>query len=187
MHMQGQGMSAVTQDLGVVLYGSTAVLAQCSVVVKKAHCMLGTVGEGTEEGAVGSQEPVLQRCPLFPTPLKAAAFGHRCRQAAGLSIAELPWALPPFAQPRGPRHRTVSTHIPSVCCVPAPQWGGGVVTPGSFRLSSLPGILLLAHFYLPDEVSVCPRHCSHAPLLPTPGEPMPIGGHASLRAAGTCG
>lgn len=85
-------------------------------MVKKAHCMLGTVGEGTEEGAAGSQEPVLQRCPLSPTPPEAAAFGHRCRQAAGLSIAELPWALPLFAQPPAPG-TALSPHTSPVCAV----------------------------------------------------------------------
>ena len=109
---------------------------------------------------------------------------HHCRQTTGLSIAGLPWALPPFPQPPAPGTGPPA-HVSPACVVPRLLAGEvGVVAPGSSGLFSFPGILLLAHFYLPDEVSVCPRHHGRVPPLPTPGEPVPTGGGPSPRAAG---
>lgn len=128
--------------------------------------MLGTVREGAEEGVAGGQEPVFQRCPHVSCSSPSSCFCHCSRQAAGLSIARVSWALPPFAQPPSPRHHTTSTCVPSICCSPGPHWGGRGVLPSSSQLFFLLGILLLAHLYLPDEVSVCPLH--HSCALPLP-------------------
>lgn len=56
-------------------------------------------------------------CVFLASP-EAAAFATR------LSIAELPWALPPFSQPSGHRHCTTSACFLSICCDPVPHQGG---------------------------------------------------------------
>lgn len=79
-------------------------------------------------------------CVFLASP-EAVAF------AIGLSIAEPPWALPPFAQPRGRRHYTTSLCFPSIYCDPVPhQRGGGgcpfLILTLSLSRDSVPGSFL---------------------------------------------